>query len=443
MLQPAYFNIIEPQIKQRVLDFVSHKNTFAFFDSHHGKSIAAPITGNRYAFLAMAGVYDEVKTSINALQALDAFVTKHRQNLDWICCLVSYDLKNEIEQLDSEGEEHIDFPTIHFFVPEIAITVDETGMLCVHSATEPPESVYRQLMEFKPNHVSNVNGCSVKEKIDKQRYTDAFNQVIHHLRRGDIYEVTLCQQAVVSFNECDPTMLFSSLCENSPNPFSVLYKDGSKALVCSSPERFLRHDFDVLMSQPMKGTTRRSTDQYEDARLKAALASSEKECAENVMIVDLVRNDLSKLAQKGSVKVDELFGVHTFATVHQMISSVSCHLQPNTGFASILKATFPMGSMTGAPKISAMKIIDRLEGFKRGMFSGTIGFFAPGGYFDFNVVIRTICVDLEKKLATVTAGGAITIHCELESEWQECLLKLKPQLHALGIPIDEAVIEKP
>jgi para-aminobenzoate synthetase component 1 len=192
----------------------------------------------------------------------------------------------------------------------------------------------------------------------------------------------------------------------------------------------------------MKGTSRRSEDQYEDARLKASLASSEKECAENVMIVDLVRNDLSKVAQKGTVKVDELFGVHTFASVHQMISSVSCRLQPDAGFASVLKATFPMGSMTGAPKISAMKIIDKLEGFKRGMFSGTIGFFAPGGYFDFNVVIRAICLDLENKLATVTAGGAITIHCDLESEWQECLLKLKPQLHALGIPIEEAFIQQ-
>lgn len=442
MLQPAYFNIKEPDIKKRVLDFVSQRNTFAFFDSHHGKSIPAPITGNRYAFLAMAGVSDEIKTSINALDALDEFVTKHRQNLDWICCLVSYDLKNEIEQLSSSGKEAITFPVVHCFVPEMAFTVDETGLLSVHSASETPESVYRQLMEYSTGRTGGVNGCSVKQKIDKKSYTEAFNQVTQHLKRGDIYEATLCQQSVISFNECDPTALFNKLCEKSPNPFSVLYKDGNKAIVCSSPERFLRHDFDLLMSQPMKGTSRRSEDQYEDARLKASLASSEKECAENVMIVDLVRNDLSKVAQKGTVKVDELFGVHTFASVHQMISSVSCRLQPDAGFASVLKATFPMGSMTGAPKISAMKIIDKLEGFKRGMFSGTIGFFAPGGYFDFNVVIRTICLDLENKLATVTAGGAITIHCDLESEWQECLLKLKPQLHALGIPIEEAFIQQ-
>lgn len=442
MLQPAYFNIEEPDIKKRVLDFIGQKKTFAFFDSHHGKSSPAPITGNRYAFIAMAGVYDEVKTSTNALHALDEFVKKHRKLLDWICCLVSYDLKNEIEQLETTGKGPIAFPIIHCFVPEIAFTVDETGLLCVHSAHESPEAVYKKLMDFTPGHPGAVKGCGVKQKIDKKRYADAFNQVTEHLRRGDIYEATLCQQAVLTFEDCDPTTLFNSLCDNSPNPFSVLYKDGGKAIVCASPERFLRHDFDLLISQPMKGTSRRSEDQYEDARLKASLASSEKECAENVMIVDLVRNDLSKVARKGSVKVNELFGVHTFATVHQMISSISCRLQPETGFASILKATFPMGSMTGAPKISAMKIIDRLEDFKRGMFSGTIGFFAPGGYFDFNVVIRTICLDLESKLATVTAGGAITIHCELESEWQECLLKLKPQLHALGIPIEEAVIHQ-
>ncbi|MFM7053239.1 MAG: anthranilate synthase component I family protein [Bacteroidota bacterium] len=441
MLKPAYFNIVDPDIKKRVLDFVSQKNTFAFFDSHQGKSIPTPITGNRYAFLAMAGVYDEVKTSVNALHALDAFIIKHQQNLDWICCLVSYDLKNEIEQLDTVGKEQIAFPTIHCFVPEIAFTVDETGLLCVHAASESPESVYNQLMAYHSEDRGIVSGCRVKNKIDKQKYTDAFNQVTQHLMRGDIYEATLCQQAVVSFDDCDPTTLFNLLCDKSPNPFSVLYKDGNKAIACASPERFLRNDFDLLMSQPMKGTSRRSDDQYEDARLKASLASSEKECAENVMIVDLVRNDLSKVAQKGSVKVDELFGVHSFATVHQMITSVSCRLQADIGFASILKATFPMGSMTGAPKISAMKIIDRIEGFKRGMFSGTIGFFAPGGYFDFNVVIRTICLDLENKLATVTAGGAITVHCELESEWQECLLKLKPQLQALGIPIEEAVIQ--
>lgn len=442
MLQPAYFNIKEPNIKKRVLDFVSQQNTFVFFDSNVGTNIPAPITHNRYAFLAMAGVHDEVKTSVDALHALDEFITKHQQNLDWICCLVSYDLKNEIEKLDTVGEEPIEFPTIHCFVPEIAFTVDETGLLCVHAASESPEIVYKQLMEYQSNQLGIVSGCRVKQKIDKIKYADAFNQVTRHLVRGDIYEATLCQQAVVSFDECDPTALFNRICDKSPNPFSVLYKDGSKAIACASPERFLRQEFGSLMSQPMKGTSRRSDDQYEDARLKASLASSEKECAENVMIVDLVRNDISKVAQKGSVKVDELFGVHSFATVHQMISSVSCRLQPETRFASILKATFPMGSMTGAPKISAMKIIDRLEGFKRGMFSGSIGFFAPGGYFDFNVVIRTICLDLENKLATVTAGGAITIHCDVESEWQECLLKLKPQLHALGIPIEEAVIQQ-
>lgn len=438
MLQPAYFEVDVSDVRDRVMGYVKTYHTFAFFDSHGHPHGTAAHHGNRYAFVAMAGVVEEVKADINALNALQEFISKHQRSLNWIGCAISYDLKNELEDVVSTGSAPITFPMVHGFVPEVVFSVDETGLLCVHSAHKDPEEVFSELMATDRMAYLHSEGFRPIQKIDQESYRVAFDSVLRHLQRGDIYEATLCQQIVARFDSCDPASLFKQLCTYSPNPFSVLYQNDDKAVVCASPERFLQHDYEQLVSQPMKGTARRSPVQEEDTQIKEALAQSSKERSENVMIVDLVRNDLSKVAARGSVEVKELFGVQTFAASHQMVSTIACELKPDVNLKDVLKATFPMGSMTGAPKISAMKIIDHLEEFKRGLFSGSIGFFAPGGYYDLNVVIRAICLDLNKNIATITAGGAITIHCNMESEWQECLMKLKPQLLATGIQVEEA-----
>jgi para-aminobenzoate synthetase component 1 len=436
MLQPAYFQNDDQQIKNKVLNYLGRFKTYAFFESHQA---TVPVTGNRYGFIAMAGISDEFLSNGHSepLITLDAFLDKHLDMHNWVFCSLSYDLKNHIEALDSTGKEIVAFPLIHAFVPQVVVSLDETGLICVHSIKGEAENIYSAIQTCDPFIVNEPVGFEMTHGLSKSQYEKSFNKLMSHIKRGDTYEATLCQQASTKFDDCDPRFVFAKLREISPNPFSVLYKHNELAAVCSSPERFMRCDFDKVVSQPMKGTSKRSSNETEDNLLKSQLAENPKEKSENVMIVDLVRNDLSRIATRGSVVVEELFGVHTFPTSHQMISTVSCHIEPTTPFSKIIKATFPMGSMTGAPKVSSMKIIDELEDFKRGLFSGSIGFFAPGKYFDFNVVIRTILMDLKTKVAVVSAGGAITFASQLEDEWNECLVKLKPQLEAIGLKTDD------
>ncbi|MFM7079854.1 MAG: anthranilate synthase component I family protein, partial [Bacteroidota bacterium] len=377
----------------------------------------------------------------NALSQIQPFINQHRSQHNWVFCALSYELKNEIEQLSSTNNEPIPFPLAHCFVPEVVVTVDETGLLCIHSNSHEPRDVLDKILAEKAAVNETPFKFHVKKKISKSVYKLAFEKTMNHIKRGDTYELTLCQQAELGFDNCDPLSLYEKFSHVSPNPFSVIYKSGNRAVFCTSPERFLQCDHDRLLSQPMKGTARRSANTTEDRILKNGLAESSKERSENVMIVDLVRNDLSKVAKKTSVKVEELFGVHTFPKSHQMISTVTCKLKKGVDFTDIIRATFPMGSMTGAPKVSSMKIIDQVEDFRRGMFSGSIGFMAPGCYFDMNVVIRSILLDLESKQAVVTAGGAITFGSTVESEWEECFTKLKPQLEAVGLTSTD-IIEK-
>jgi para-aminobenzoate synthetase component 1 len=199
-----------------------------------------------------------------------------------------------------------------------------------------------------------------------------------------------------------------------------------------SPERFLKREGDRLMSQPIKGTVRRGRSAEEDNALIDTLQSSEKERAENVMIVDLVRNDLSRIAQKATVEVTELCGIHSFQTVHQMVSTIECRLDKDKGLSDILRATFPMGSMTGAPKISAMKHIDRIEPEGRGSYSGSIGYITPTGDFDFNVLIRSLFHNSKTESLVANVGGAITSLSDAHQEYEECMLKAEAILKAVS-----------
>jgi len=201
--------------------------------------------------------------------------------------------------------------------------------------------------------------------------------------------------------------------------------------MCCSPERFIHKQNHEIISQPIKGTSKRGADPTQDELLKVALKNNQKEQAENVMIVDLVRNDLGKVAIPGTVNVDELCGIYTLKTVHQMISTISATLKENLLFSEIIKASFPMGSMTGAPKIRAMEIIEELEFFSRGLYSGSVGYISPDGNFDFNVVIRSILYNSTTKALLYPAGGAITANSDIAKEFEECLLKAKTMKDAL------------
>ena len=266
---------------------------------------------------------------------------------------------------------------------------------------------------------------SIEERISKKDYVTKVNDILSHIHRGDIYEVNFCMEFFAEKAEINPLEKFLKLNEISQPPFAVFFKNNKHFILSASPERYLRKEGDLIISQPIKGTAKRFLDVEQDEISKNALLADPKERSENIMITDLVRNDLSRTAQKGSVQVTELCKIYSFLQVHQMISTITARLAEPYTAVDVIKSTFPMGSMTGAPKISAMNIVDRLEETKRGVYSGAVGYFTPNGDFDFNVVIRSILYNEEKKYLSFSVGSAITANSIPEKEYEECLLKAK------------------
>ena len=232
----------------------------------------------------------------------------------------------------------------------------------------------------------------------------------------------------------DPITIFLELNRISPTPFAAFYKWKDNYVLCASPERFLAKRGNKLVSQPIKGTAKRGGSDEEDKAIKQQLRNHAKELQENVMIVDLVRNDLTRSAKPGTVKTEELFGIYSFNQVHQMISTVVCELQDGISAVQAIRNTFPMGSMTGAPKISSMQLMELYERSRRGIYSGAIGYFSPDNDFDLNVVIRTLLYNSTEKYLSFQTGSAITYHADAEREYEECLLKAKAILEVLGQP---------
>jgi para-aminobenzoate synthetase component 1 len=222
----------------------------------------------------------------------------------------------------------------------------------------------------------------------------------------------------------NPADVYHRLTSVSPNPFSVFYRVNDSYLLCASPERYLMKKGSRIFSQPIKGTIKREKgDLLSDEKLKRELRESIKEQAENVMVVDLVRNDLTKVCREDSVHVDELFGIYSFPQVHQMISTISGDLKEGMGFTEVIEASFPMGSMTGAPKKRVMQLIDQYEATPRGIFSGAVGYIDPDGDFDLNVVIRSIMYNARERYLCYKLGSGITFYSDAVKEWEECLLK--------------------
>lgn len=374
---------------------------------------------DEYEYIMAYGCHDELKTGNDGLNMLQSFIDRYKGK--WMFGVISYDVKNEIEKLSSKNPEHVSMPLIHFFIPEKII---------LKRKNEPPvlisDTDNKVVADYKLSSEANSsfnNQLQIKSSLTKEEYLKAVAKLKEHIQYGDIYEITFCLDFFAENVKLNPRHVYSKLNTISPAPMSCYYKAGEHYLISSSPERFLKKKGEHIISQPIKGTIRRGNNVEEDERLKQELASSPKERSENVMIVDLVRNDLSRIAQRGSVQVDELFGIYTLPSVHQMISTISCRVKPELNFTDILRATFPMGSMTGAPKISAMNLIDSYEKFKRGWFSGCAGYITPEGDFDFNVIIRSILYNEQEEKISFPAGSAITIGSNPEKEYEECLLK--------------------
>jgi len=408
-------------VKQKVLNWSQQFNTFCFLDNHQYQ-----IEPHSMECLLAAGVKQQLKANAgNALNQLQDFIVNQSDRdgqTGWLFGHLNYDLKNEIEELSSASPDNIQFPDLFFFEPEIVIRLTATEMTIT---ANDPGAVFAAVQNtIQPTTFTSVSPVIIQNRLSQQQYISIINKLRQHILRGDCYEINFCQEFFAEKAEINPIDVYKKLSSLSPNPFSALYRMNDQWLLCASPERFIKKQGDKILSQPIKGTSKRvSNNNKEDELNKTELLHSPKDRSENVMVVDLVRNDLAKVCEEGTVKVDELYGVYSFPQVHQMISTISGELRRDISFTEIIKATFPMGSMTGAPKLKVMKLIEEYEQTKRGIFSGAVGYISPDGDFDFNVVIRSIMYNAESKYLSFQAGSGITFYSEAEKEWEECLMK--------------------
>lgn len=392
--------------------------------------------------------YEQKYTSFDTILAVDAFTSiktdevnafedlkQYQQTTkDWLFGYLSYDLKNDTEELKSKNFDGLNFPELFFFQPKklFLLKGDQLKIkylnMCDDEVEEDLEEIY-QVSDFSSQH--SDSSLQIQQRISEEKYLEKVSNMLEHIHRGDIYEANFCMEFYAENAKINPVEIYQKLNEISGPPFAVFFKNHKQFLLSASPERYLRKESGKIISQPIKGTAKRHEDPAEDEKIKQELISNEKERSENIMIVDLVRNDLSKTASKGSVEVEELCGAYSFKQVHHLISTVVSKAEIDKSPVEIIKTTFPMGSMTGAPKISAMQIIEDLEETKRGLYSGAIGYFTPENDFDFNVVIRSILYNEENNYVSFSVGSAITSLSIPEKEYEECLLKAKAMREVL------------
>ncbi len=360
-----------------------------------------------------------------SIQNLQEFIDEQKGN--YLFGYLSYDLKEQLHGLKSENKDKLLFPETYFWKPKYAVKLNKESVEFLQGEKNSESlNFISQFMEEETDQNFHAHNFDFKSRISKDEYVKKVIDIKEQIQLGNIYELNFCQEFYAENvdipYEIDTYFKLNTITQA---PYSSYFKFGEFDIFCGSPERFLKKEGNKLISQPIKGTAPRGGSEAEDVILKSNLANDPKERAENIMIVDLVRNDLSRVAAVNSVHVDELCKIYSFETVHQMISSISCELKENVNFTDILKATFPMGSMTGAPKLRAMELIEEFESFKRGIYSGSIGYIKPNGDFDFNVVIRTLLYNQKERYLSCSVGGAITIQSDPEKEYQECLVKVK------------------
>ncbi|OIV41220.1 anthranilate synthase component I family protein [Flavobacterium johnsoniae] len=412
------------QFKQQLLNWAQQFREIVFLDSN-----SYPQEYSSFDCLLAVDAFTSLKTDFqNAFEDLKQY---QQTTKDWLFGYLSYDLKNDVEALKSNNFDGLDFPDLFFFQPK-KILILKGNLLEIHYLLFCDDEVETDFEEIEKSNsepfvtLSNpeVSG-EVQQRISKELYVEKVTKMLEHIHKGDMYEANFCMEFFAENTAINPLEKFQKLNEISQAPFSVFFKNYKQYLLSASPERYLKKVGDKIISQPIKGTSKRFLDPIEDHKSKEYLESDAKERAENIMITDLVRNDLSHTAKKGSVEVEELCKIYSFLQVHQMISTITSKLDSQYTAVDVLKTTFPMGSMTGAPKISVMKIIENLEETKRGLYSGAVGYFTPEGDFDFNVVIRSILYNQDKKYVSFSVGSAITSLSDPEKEYEECLLKAK------------------
>lgn len=409
-----------------MLNWANRFNIFCFLDNHNYHPASAA-----FDCILAAGCNRSITLqSGNAFTVLKDFYEKKP---GWLFGHFGYGLKNEVESLSYRNDPLVDFGLGFFFEPEVVLRL-QNNELSITSSSINVKIIYSEIEEQSGSIPAGIpTNVSVKAAISQEKYIDTINILRQHIIKGDCYEVNYCQEFSAHNAVINPLYTYSRLVHLSPNPFAALYKLEDKYCICASPERYLKKSGNQITSQPIKGTIKRNKENtVEDDAIKEQLYSSSKERSENVMVVDLVRNDLSKICKEGTVEVQELFGIYSFPQLHQMISTVKGELAEELHWTDAIKATFPMGSMTGAPKKKVMEFIDLYEPAARGLFSGAIGYVTPTADFDFNVVIRSIFYDAANKNLSFSAGGGITFNSIAEKEYEECMLKAEAIIEVLN-----------
>jgi para-aminobenzoate synthetase component 1 len=397
------------RLQNKMLNWANRFNIFCLLQSNG----YASTEGDSFEVLLAAGAHHIVTLD----HPLDFSELKRfsQQHPSWLFGHLNY---------PSEKKDPSGFPQACFFSPQHLITLRDGAIEVLHTIGDATALMQDIEASFDQIASSASEHHQVLHRISKTEYLEKIDRLKYHLQRGDCYEINYCQEFFIDDIEINALTIFQDLNRISPNPFASLYKHQDSFCLCASPERFIKRTGNRVISQPIKGTIKRNLeDAGKDAMLKEQLAQSEKDKSENVMIVDLVRNDLSRICTEGSVKVPELFGIHSFPQVHHMISTIQGEVKADAHWTEIVDACFPMGSMTGAPKIKVMELIEAYEATPRGLFSGTIGYVTPTGDFDFNVVIRSIFFNQSAQYLRFLSGGGITIHSEPESEYEESMAK--------------------
>ena len=417
--------------KQQLLVWSQQFREVVFLDSN-----AHQDSYSQYDCILAVDAFTSLKTDqFNAFEDLKQY---QQTTKDWLFGYLSYDLKNDVEVLYSANQDGLQFPDLYFFQPKklFLLKGNTLEIRYLNLCDDELEADFSDIQRTTHNpQLTTVNRqpstVNIQQRVSKEAYVEKVAKMLEHIHHGDIYEANFCMEFYAENATIHPLEKFVKLNAISQAPFSVFFKNHQHYLLSASPERYLKKDGERIISQPIKGTAKRFADPDQDEASKENLANDPKERSENIMITDLVRNDLSRTAQKGSVKVAELCGIYSFLQVHQMISTITSKLKEEYSAIDVLKTTFPMGSMTGAPKISAMQIIENLEATKRGLYSGAVGYFTPENDFDFNVVIRSILYNQEKQYVSFSVGSAITSQSIPEMEYEECLLKAKAMLEVL------------
>ena len=415
-------------LRQQLLQWAQQYDEVAWLDSNEHVQ-----THGTYSAILAVDAFTALKTDADkAFEKLDEYQTITK---DWLFGSLSYDLKNDVEALTSKNIDGLEFPQLYFFQPKKVFLFSQTAVTLSYLNMVDDE-LQEDWDAILATHVTqktiSKQPIQVLARTSKGSYLKKVATMLQHIKRGDIYEANFCQEFFSEGVTLDPTAAFCKLNELSTPPFATFLKLEQQYVLSASPERYLKKEGTHIVSQPIKGTAKRAVSPKEDAALMLQLQQDPKERSENIMITDLVRNDLSRVAKKGTVAVQELCKIYTFEQVHQMISTIVCEVPESIRPVEIIKKTYPMGSMTGAPKVSAMKIIEKLEDARRGAYSGAVGYFTPSGDFDFNVVIRSILYNAATQYVSFSVGGAITAKSIPEAEYQECLLKAKAMRQVLA-----------